>query len=88
MTELKKMTLEQFKEKLRKESDNTFEGDGIAKVFAEFCRDFGIFCRKCGSKNIHLTGEDGIDWGGATGYAEGTNVIKCGDCGNAVTFYK
>ena len=84
--EILKMTLEEFKKHLRENSDNVFEGDGIAEDFEDIQKDFGLYCKKCGSTNIHLIGENGIDYGGQTGYSPGCNVLKCEDCGNAVSW--
>ena len=82
------MTLEQFREYLRKNSNNVFEGSGIAEDFKDMEKDFGLFCKKCGSTDIYLVGQDGCDYGGQTGYSPGTNVIKCESCGNAVSWWR
>jgi hypothetical protein len=41
---------------------------------------FTFTCKKCGSTNVRLHIEEGIDWGGQTGYQEGTISIGCNAC--------
>lgn len=82
------MTLKEFREYVNKNDANRVEGDGIADVFRDTKSTFAVVCKKCGSLNIQILGEDGIDYGEMTGYQEGENVIKCLDCGNAITVWK
>lgn len=41
---------------------------------------FRIVCRKCGSENVAVNMEQGIDYGGQTGYQSGRMQIGCNDC--------
>lgn len=83
-----KMTKKEFREYVKKHDENMFKGDGIADLLKDVNNNhFAIICKKCGSLNIEVLGEDGVDYGELTGYCPGTNVIKCKDCGNAVTIW-
>ena len=85
---MKSMTLEQFKEYVNKHDANRIKGNGIADIFKDSKQSFAVICKKCGSMDIEILGEDGIEYGGLTGYQTGENVIKCKSCGNAVTIWK
>lgn len=86
---MKEMKLADFKEYVKKYDKNVItEDEGIFEPFSKTRDSFSIVCKKCGSMNIEMIGEDGINYGELTGYQEGTNVIKCKDCGNAITIYK
>ena len=41
---------------------------------------FRIVCRKCGSENVAINKEDGVDYGGETGYQSGSFQIVCNEC--------
>lgn len=41
---------------------------------------FRIVCRKCGSENVAINKEGGIDYCGQTGYQSGSFQIGCNDC--------
>jgi ribosomal protein S27E len=82
------MNLEEFKQYVNEHDDNRIKGDGIADVFRDSNSTFRIVCKKCGSLKIEIYGENGIDYGELTGYSPGENVIKCLECGNAVTVWK
>ena len=41
---------------------------------------FKFVCKKCGSDNVVLTLEEGIDYGGQTGYQSDTLAMGCNDC--------
>lgn len=41
---------------------------------------FKLICRKCGSENVAVNIEQGIDYGGDTGYQSGSIQIGCNDC--------
>ena len=86
---MEKMTKSEFEEWVKNNDDNTFkyEEEGLAKHLMQVKSKFMLICKKCGSTKIHIIGDDGIDFGGMTGYQEGTNVIKCNNCGNADRIY-
>lgn len=42
---------------------------------------FKLVCKKCGSENVRIDIEQGIDYGGDTGYGSGHLAIGCNDCG-------
>lgn len=44
--EILKMTVDEFKKHLRENSDNVFEGSGIAEDFEDIQKDFGLYCKK------------------------------------------
>lgn len=81
------MSIDEFQEWCRKNNDNQFNDDGLGEKLKDIIMEFGLFCRKCQSKNVQVIGESGVDYGGMTGYSPGSNVIKCNDCGNAVTLW-
>jgi len=41
---------------------------------------FRLICRECGSENVVIDFEQGIDYGGETGYSPGHLTIGCNDC--------
>jgi len=41
---------------------------------------FTFTCKKCGSTNVRLNIEEGINWGGHTGYQAGSISIGCNNC--------
>lgn len=41
---------------------------------------FKLICRKCGSDDVVMDCEEGIDYGGMTGYQEGHLSIGCNSC--------
>lgn len=47
---------------------------------------FKLTCRKCGSENVRMDIEQGIDWGGETGWQSGHIAIGCNDCGQNDVF--
>jgi ribosomal protein S27E len=61
--------------------------DGDAAACELFGKEspFRIVCAKCGGTEIEIIGEKGIDYGGETGYSPGSTVVKCINCGAAVT---
>lgn len=46
----------------------------------ELMQRFKIVCRKCGSENTVIDIEEGMDYGGQTGYSPGHITIGCNDC--------
>ena len=83
-----KMTLEEFKQYVKEHDSNQSNAEGIGELFKDLKGKFCLCCLKCGSMNVQIIGDHGIDYGGETGYSPGSNVIKCKDCGNAVTWWK
>jgi hypothetical protein len=86
------MTYDEFKDYVKKNDQNKIKDNGgICGIFKEI-KDknsgFTIVCKKCGSMNILIEGEDGVTYGEYTGYQSGENVIKCIDCGNAISIWK
>jgi hypothetical protein len=43
-------------------------------------QQFTLVCRKCGSEDVVINIEEGIDYGGQTGYQSGTISIGCNAC--------
>ena len=41
---------------------------------------FKVVCRKCGSEDVAINKEEGIDYGGETGYQSGSFQIGCNGC--------
>lgn len=41
---------------------------------------FRLVCKKCGSENVVIDVDQGIDYGGETGYSPGHITIGCNDC--------
>ena len=41
---------------------------------------FKLVCKKCGSEDIALDIEQGVDYGGETGYSSGHISIGCNAC--------
>ena len=86
---MEKMKLDEFREYVRKNNQNQIDSsDGIAEMFEDIQNNktgFALVCKKCGSMKIGIEGESGRDYGGMTGYSPGSNVIKCLNCGNAIT---
>ena len=86
---MKSVTLKEF-QKTAREAPNVLtikKSSTVVDGIAELAKFFSLQCKYCGSNDILLIGEDGIDYGGYTGYSSGCNVIKCKSCGNAVTIY-
>lgn len=76
-------TIDQFLLMLRTRNANKISGDAdLADLFGKEA-PFAVVCNKCGSMDIDIFGEKGIDYGGWTGYQEGETVIKCNGCGAA-----
>jgi hypothetical protein len=59
--------------------------EGAAELFGK-SSPFRVMCQ-CGSTAITINGESGIDYGGETGYQPGSTVLKCRDCGAALTVH-
>lgn len=41
---------------------------------------FKLTCRKCNSENVRIDIEQGIDYGGETGYYSGHITVGCNNC--------
>jgi hypothetical protein len=41
---------------------------------------FKLTCKKCGSDDVVLDAEDGVDYGGETGYSPGQITAGCNNC--------
>ena len=81
----KEQTVKQFLDDLYKSNHNRVEGDAAACELFGKNSPFLILCTKCGGTEIEIIGEQGIDYGGDTGYSAGTTVVKCVNCGAAMT---
>ena len=46
----------------------------------DFRASFKLTCKKCGSENVALDIERGVDYGGDSGYSAGHINIRCSDC--------
>lgn len=89
---MEEMSYEEFKKK-HLIGNVELKGEGIVDILEELKEsktgfDFIFICKKCGSRDIIIEGEDGTDYGEYTGYDPGMNVIKCKSCGNAITIWK
>lgn len=78
-------SVEEFLRDLYASNKNRVEGDSdVADLFGKDS-PFRIICTKCGSQDISILGQRGIDYGGETGYSPGSTVIKCHGCGAAMS---
>jgi len=90
---MEEMDYEEFKEKFIKKGELSLNDEGFAEMVKDLNTNKDGFetifiCKKCHSNRIQIIGEQGIDYGEQTGYSPGSNVIKCLNCGNAVTIWK
>lgn len=84
----KTQAIDDFLAKLNAENCNQVKADnGMAEFFGEG-KLFSVVCNKCGSLDIEIIGERGINYGGWTGYQEGSTAIKCNGCGSALTVWE
>ena len=81
-------TINDFLIWLQKQNLHSIKGDSAVCQLFEADSPFRIICMKCGGLNIEIIGECGVDYGGQTGYQEGTTVVKCTKCGAAITVYQ
>ena len=84
----KEQTVSEFLAALYKSNHNRVEGDAAACELFGPESPFRIVCTKCGGTEIEIIGEQGIDYGGETGYSSGSTVVKCLKCGAAVTAWQ
>jgi len=82
----KEKKIDDFLEELRKQNVNDFSKD-IEGNLGDILQHFAISCKKCGSTKIFVSWEEGINYGGYTGYSDGQKLFKCLDCGNAASFW-
>lgn len=79
------MTVNEFLESLYKSTHNRVQGNTAAcELFGEHS-PFRIVCARCGSTQVEIIGERGVEYSEYTGYAPGSTVIKCTGCGAAVS---
>lgn len=84
----KRAIIDGFMEKLHSENCNQVNADnGLDEMFGKD-KLFSVVCNKCGSLEIEIIGERGIDYGGQTGYSPGSTAIKCNSCGSALTVWE
>jgi hypothetical protein len=79
----KKQKIEDFLKSLKTQN---VDSDDLGE-FATIMQHFAVTCKKCDSSNIFVSFEDGVDYGGYTGYSSGQKLFKCKDCGNAASFW-
>jgi ribosomal protein S27E len=83
----KKEIINNFLDKLNAENCNQVKGDSDMDEMFGKGKLFSVVCNKCGSLDIEIIGERGINYGGQTGYQEGSTAIKCNKCGSALTVW-
>ena len=79
----KKKAIKEFLKKLKEQDVNSLGGEIEEGEVNNFFKNFAITCKKCGSSRIWVSWEYGSNY---TEYIEGEKVIKCLDCGNAVSW--
>jgi len=84
----KEQTVSEFLDALYKSNHNRVDGNSAACELFGNDSPFRIVCTKCGGTEIEIIGERGIDYGGETGYSDGSTVVKCLKCGAAVTAWQ
>jgi Zn finger protein HypA/HybF involved in hydrogenase expression len=84
----KRAAIDTFMAQLNAENCNKVNADnGLAEFFGKD-KLFSVVCNRCASMDIEVIGEKGINYGGQTGYQEGTTAIKCNGCGSALTIWE
>ena len=84
----KQQAISDFLAMLNDENVNKVDADnGWDEAFGPG-KMFSIVCNKCGSADIEVIGERGINYGGYTGYQPGSTAIKCNGCGSALTVWE
>lgn len=81
-----KETIDNFLAYLKDHSSNDIDDDCIGEL-GDVLKNFFVSCKKCGSSNVFVSWEDGVDYGGYTGYSSGQKLFKCNECGNAASFW-
>ena len=83
----KQRIIEKFITDLNEQNYNQIDIDnGMEDAFGPD-KLFSIICNKCGSLDIHMSGEESRDYGGITGHQPGTSIIKCKKCGASLTIW-
>lgn len=54
--------------------------DEMKDILEEIHSRYKLVCRLCGSENIVFDCEEGIDYGGRTGFQPGWVSLGCNDC--------
>lgn len=83
----KEKKIEEFLKELKRQSPQDF-GWKIEGDVGDILKHFAISCKKCGSPRIFISWEEGVNYGGYTGYSSGQKLFKCLDCGNAASFWE
>lgn len=84
---MERRIIDDFLKGLNNENCNKINADnGMDEMFGKD-KLFSVLCNKCGSLDIEIIGERGRDYGGQTGYQEGSTAIKCNGCGSALTIW-
>ena len=87
MTDRQKV-ISDFLAQLNDENCNKVDADnGLDEAFGKG-KLFSVVCNTCGSAEIEIIGERGINYGGETGYQSGSTVFKCTKCGSALTVWE
>lgn len=77
-------TIDQFLAMLRAKNCNKVSGDAdLERLFGKDA-PFAVVCNKCGSMDVEILGEHGIDYG-ATGFTSIDITIMCNGCGVVAT---
>lgn len=56
------------------------QSTGANPDIAQLTSQFAIACKKCGSANVVVDIEHGVDYGGETGYSSGHFSLGCNNC--------
>lgn len=83
----KRKFLDGFLDMLNQQNCNQVSGDSDLDTMFGKGKLFSVVCNKCGSLDIQIIGERGVDYGESTGYQEGSTAIKCNGCGSALTVW-
>ena len=84
----KQKVIADFMATMNKQNCNKVDADdGLDDAFGQD-KLFSVLCNKCGSVEVEIIGERGIDYGGQTGYQPGSTVFKCNSCGSALTVWE
>ena len=79
--------IDKFLKLLREQNANDLNWE-IEGNLGSIMKHFAVSCKKCGSSNIFVSWEEGVDYGDYTGYSEGQKLFKCNDCGNSASFWE
>lgn len=84
----KSKVIDEFLAALNAENCNQVNANnGMDEMFGKD-KLFSVICNRCGSLDIEIIGERGINYGGQTGYQPGSTAIKCNGCGRALTAWE